>query len=293
MITAAMVKELREKTGAGILDCKKALTETEGDIEKAVLWLREKGIATAAKKAGRIAAEGLSRVLAKDNSAVLLEMNSETDFVAKNELFLSLIDKVAQAILTAQPADLTAALALPLDNETIEAAITQATATIGERITLRRFTLVNKEADQNFGLYMHMGGTISALAVTAGSDQETAKNIAMQVASMSPSFVSKDEMNSAFIEQERQVQKEIVANDASLTGKPEKVLQGIIEGRLNKSLKDLCLVDQVYFKEPDLSIGQYLKNQQASVIKFVRYAVGEGLEKREDNFAAEVLAFGK
>lgn len=295
MITAALVKELRDKTGAGILDCKKALTETNGDIEKAVVWLREQGIATAAKKSSRIAAEGLTRALVIDNEAIVLEMNSETDFVAKNELFLSLLDNIAHLILKEKPANLEAALALNYENGTVNDAITNATATIGEKITLRRFELLSKTDDQIFGSYMHMGGTISAISVLTGGDDDVAKNIAMQVASMSPSFVKKEDMDETFINNERAVQKEIVANDESLANKPEKVLAGIIEGRLSKSLKELCLVDQIYFKEPDLNVGQYLKNHNAVVDTFVRYAVGEGIEKREDNFVEEVMsqAFGK
>ena len=295
MITAALVKELREKTGAGILDCKKALTETNGDIDKAVTWLREQGIATAAKKSGRIAAEGLTKVLIVGDEAVILEVNSETDFVAKNELFLSLLNNLAETILADKPADLEAALALNYQDGTVNDAITNATATIGEKISLRRFDIVTKTADQHFGSYMHMGGTISAISILEGGDDEVAKNIAMQVVSMAPTFIKKEDMDETFINNERAVQKEIVANDASLADKPEKVLAGIVEGRLSKSLKELCLVDQVYFKEPDLNIAQYLKNHQAEVVQFVRYAVGEGIEKREDNFVEEVMsqAFGK
>lgn len=295
MITAAMVKELRDKTGAGILDSKKALTECDGDIEKAIVWLREKGIATAAKKSGRIAAEGLTKVLTVGNDAIILELNSETDFVAKNDKFLGLLSDLSSALLAAKPETLEAALTVDMNGESIADAITNATATIGEKITLRRFEIISKTDNQVFGAYMHMGGKISAVTVLENATEEMAKDIAMQVASMAPTFISKEYMDQSFIDAERSVQAEIVHNDASMASKPEKVIHGIIEGRLAKSLKDISLVDQVYFKDPNLTVGKYLASANAKVVKFVRFAVGEGIEKREDNFAEEVMAqaFGK
>lgn len=290
MITAGLVKELREKTGAGMMDCKKALEETNGDMAKAVDWLREKGIAKAAKKAGRIAAEGLTRVVAEGNKAAVIEVNSETDFVAKNEQFLTLIGQVANTVLVNQPADLDAANLLQVDGVTIDALVTEATATIGEKISFRRFELVEKTDGQTFGLYIHMGGKISALAVIEGGNDEVAKDIAMQVASMSPSFVSRNDMDENFIAHERQVQLGIAANDPALANKPEKILAGIIEGRLSKSLQEMCLVDQVFFKNPEIKVAQYLKENNATCVRFVRYNVGEGIEKQADNFAAEVAS---
>lgn len=290
-ITAQDVKVLREKTGAGMMDCKKALTECDGDIEKASEWLREKGIAKAAKKAGRIAAEGATRVAVDGNTAVVFEVNSETDFVAKNEQFIALLDTIQTLLLSSKPKTVEEAMAATVDGKTLEALITDATATIGEKITFRRFEVVEKSDADAFGAYVHMGGKISALTVLEGTnDTVVAKDVAMQVASMNPQFVSREEMLQEFIENERHVQLEILKNDPKLSGKPEHVLKGIVEGRLTKSLQEICLVDQIYFKEPDLKVGQYVKNHNATVKSFIRYAVGEGIEKRQENFAEEVMA---
>lgn len=289
MITAAQVKELRAKTGAGMLDCKKALEANDGDVMAAMDWLREKGIAKAAKKADRVAAEGLSRVVVEGNVGTLVEINSETDFVAKNEKFLALLDGVAHLIAKEAPKDMEAALALDFNGETLENTIISATATIGEKISFRRFELVEKTDEQSFGLYMHNGGRISALAVIENGNEEVAKNVAMQVASMTPSYVSRNDMPQETIEKERHMQLEIIKNDETLANKPEKVIAGIVEGRLSKSLQDMCLVDQIYFKDQDLKVGQYLKNEKATAIRFVRYEVGEGIEKKEDNFVEEVM----
>ncbi|MCI8272326.1 MAG: elongation factor Ts [Erysipelotrichaceae bacterium] len=295
MITAQNVKELREKTGAGMMDCKKALTECDGDITKAIDWLREKGIAKAAKKSDRIAAEGLSRVAAEGNVAAIFEVNSETDFVAKNEQFLTLLDTIQSALLKNKPASVEEAMKLDVNGETLETVVTSATATIGEKISLRRVSVVEKADNEVFGTYMHMGGKISALAVLNGGSAEVAKDIAMQVASMAPTYISRDDMPKDVVDHERAVQMEILKNDEKLAGKPEKVLQGIIEGRVSKNLKDMCLIEQEFFKNPDQKIAQYVKEAGAEVKSFIRYAVGEGIEKREDNFAEEVMsqAFGK
>lgn len=295
MITAKQVKELRELTGAGMMDCKKALTECDGDIQKSVDWLREKGIAKAAKKSDRIAAEGLSRAAVDGNIGVVFEVNSETDFVAKNEQFLGLLDTVQNVLLNEKPADLDAALACTVDGTSVADLITTATATIGEKISLRRIAVVEKADDEFFGSYIHMGGKISALVVCKGKeDAKVAKDMAMQVASMNPKYVNRDEMPSEVVAHEREIQTEIVKNDEKLASKPEKVLAGIIEGKVSKNLKDLCLVEQEFFLNPDQKVGQYLKESSAEVVSFVRYAVGEGIEKREDNFAEEVMsqAFG-
>ena len=279
MITAQMVKELREKTGAGMMDCKKALTECDGDMAKSIDWLREKGIAKAAKKSDRIAAEGLTRVAVEGNTGIVFEVNSETDFVAKNEQFLALLDTVRDVLLTEKPADLDAALACTVNGETVADIITTATATIGEKITLRRFAVVEKADDEFFGAYMHMGGKISALVVLKGKeDAKVAKDIAMQVASMNPQYVSRNDMPAEVVEHERKVQTEIVKNDEKLASKPEKVLAGIIEGKVSKNLKDSCLVEQEFFLNPDQKVGQYLKESGVEVPSFVRYAVGEGIE---------------
>ncbi|MDE6475830.1 MAG: translation elongation factor Ts [Erysipelotrichaceae bacterium] len=295
-ITAQSVKELREKTGAGMMDCKKALTECDGDIAKAIDWLREKGIAKAAKKSDRIAAEGLSRVAVNGNTALIFEVNSETDFVAKNEQFLNVLDTIEATLLANKPASIEAALSTEVEGDTLETIIANATATIGEKISLRRFEIVEKADDEVFGSYMHMGGRISALTVLKGdASAEVAKDIAMQVASMAPAYVSRNEMPTSVVEHERNIQLEILKNDEKLAGKPEKVLEGIVEGRVSKNLKDMCLVEQEFFKNPDIKIGQYVKEAKAEIVSFLRYAVGEGIEKREDNFAEEVMnqAFGK
>lgn len=290
-ITAKQVKELREKTGAGMMDCKKALTANDGDIAKAIDWLREKGIAKAAKKEGRIAAEGLTRVAVSGNTAVLFEVNSETDFVSKNEQFLSLLDKIQAAVLANKPADEKAALELSTEEGTISDLITNATATIGEKISLRRVQVVTKEDNQFFGSYMHMGGKISALVVLSGKEDATvAKNLAMQVASMSPSYVSQKDIPAEIVEHERQLQLSMMQQDPKMANKPEKVLEGILKGKVDKHFKDQCLLDQEYFLEPKTKVSQFLKDNKAEVVTFVRFQTGEGIEKREENFAEEVMA---
>lgn len=293
-ITAAQVKELRELTGAGMMDCKKALTECEGDTKKAIDWLREKGIAKAAKKEGRIAAEGLAKILIEGNKAVVLEVNSETDFVAKNDRFLALLDEAAKTIFNSNAKTVEEALALPTAEGTLNDSFIGAVAVIGEKITLRRFEIVEKSDDELFGSYTHQGGRIVAVTVVKGTaDAQVAKNMAMQVASMNPTYVSRDEMPQEVVAHEREVQEGIMANDPSLANKPEKVKAGIIEGRVSKSLQDMCLVDQEYFLDSNLKCGQYLKENNAEVVKFVKYIVGEGIEKKQDDFAAEVAAMAK
>ena len=293
-ITAAQVKELRELTGAGMMDCKKALTECEGDTKKAIDWLREKGIAKAAKKEGRIAAEGLAKILIEGNKAVVLEVNSETDFVAKNDRFLALLDEAAKTIFNSNVKTVEEALALPTTEGTLNDSFIAAVAIIGEKITLRRFEIVEKSDDELFGSYTHQGGRIVAVTVVKGTaDAQVAKNMAMQVASMNPTYVSRDEMPQEVVAHEREVQEGIMANDPSLANKPEKVKAGIIEGRVSKSLQDMCLVDQEYFLDSNLKCGQYLKENNAEVVKFVKYIVGEGIEKKQDDFAAEVAAMAK
>ena len=288
MITAALVKELREKTGAGMMDCKKALTETDGDIAKAIDSLRQKGISKAAKKADRIAAEGLSKVVIDGNKAIVVEINSETDFVAKNEQFLELLDKTCKTLINANATSVEEALTVAVDGGTLNDLFVNATATIGEKITLRRFEVLTKTDDQVFGAYMHMGGKISAVVVANGAKADVAKDMAMQVASMNPQYVSRANMPAEVVEHETNVQKEILKNDPKLASKPEKVLAGIIEGRVSKTLQEMCLVDQLFFKNQDIKCGQYLKENGMEVVSFVKYTVGEGLEKREENFAEEV-----
>ena len=291
MNTASQVKQLREKTGAGMMDCKKALTECDGDMAKAVDWLREKGISKAAKKEGRIAAEGLTRVATKGNTGILFEVNSETDFVAKNEQFLHLLDVIQNAILDTKAADVDAVLTTSTPEGTIADLITNATATIGEKITFRRVSVVEKADDEFFGSYMHMGGKISALVVLKGETNETvAKNIAMQVASMAPTYVSQSDIPGDVVEHERELQLQMMKADPKMAGKPEKVLQGILKGKVDKHFKDQCLLDQEFFLDPKMKVANFLKDNKVELVSFVRFQTGEGIEKREENFAEEVMS---
>ena len=286
-ITAQMVKELREKTGAGMMDCKKALTETEGNMEAAIDYLREKGIAKAAKKGDRIAAEGLAYILTEGNEAVILEMNSETDFVAKNEDFVSLVKEVAQHLLANKPATVEEANASTMANgSTVEAYINAAIAKIGEKITLRRFEVKTKTDADAFGSYLHMGGRIGVLAVLEGTtDESAAKDVAMHIAALNPKYISRDAVSEEEVERERKVLTEQALNE----GKPEKIVAKMVEGRLGKYFEDVCLLDQTFVKNSDQKVRDFVKSTGGSVAGFTRYAVGEGIEKREDNFAEEVM----
>ena len=291
MITAKQVKELRDLTGAGMLDCKKALEETNGDIEQAVIYLREKGIAKAAKKGARIAAEGLTNGIVEGNKAVLYEVNSETDFVSKNEQFLNLIDTVGTVLFNNTVNSDEEALKLESNGESLETVLANATATIGEKITLRRVKTIIKEDNQTFGFYKHMGGKISALALVVG-DEEVAKNIAMHVAAQNPKYLTQDEIEQSVIEQERSIllNQALEENKTAEKPKPDNIIEKMVEGRLNKELKEVCLVNQAYVKDPNISVSEYLKQNKASVKLFVRLEVGEGIEKRKEDFAAEVQA---
>lgn len=289
-ITAKQVKELREKTGAGMMDCKKALTETDGDMEKAIDWLRENGIAKSTKKAGRVAAEGLTRVATDGNTAVIFEVNSETDFVSKNDQFLELLNTIQGVLLEKKPATVEEALEIVTPSGTINDLIVSATATIGEKITLRRLVIVEKTDDQIFGAYMHNKGAISALAVMSGGSEEVAKNIAMQIASMRPSYISQADVPANVLAHEEEVQRKIIAEDPKLQGKPEKMIAGILKGKVSKHFQDECLLDQEFFLDSKKKVNQYLKENGASVAEFIRFQVGEGIEKKEEDFAAEVAA---
>jgi elongation factor Ts len=292
-ITAAMVKQLRDETGAGMMDCKKALTESDGNMDAAKDWLRKKGISKAEKKEGRTAAEGLSRVVADGNKAVVVEINSETDFVAKNDKFLNLLEQTVLVIKENNPADVDAALSVNVGDGTLNDQFINATAIIGEKIKLRRFEIVEKADDEVFGLYMHNAGQISALTVLKGGDAQVAKEMAMQVASMTPTYVSRDEMPAEVVAHEKEILLEQMNNDPAMANKPANVKEKIVEGRLSKNLEELCLVDQIFFLDQDKKVGQYLKEKGAEVVRFVRYKVGEGIEKKVDDFAAEVAAMAK
>lgn len=284
MISASMVKELRAQTGAGMLDCKKALEETNGNMEEAITWLREKGISKAAKKSSRIAAEGLALVKTKGNKAVVVELNSETDFVAKNEEFKALIATIANRVLDSSITSLEEALNLDVDGETIADLITSKIATIGEKLSLRRLEVVSKNDDEVFGTYSHMGGKIVSLTVLAG-DSEVAKDIAMQVAAMHPLYLNRDMVPSEVVEKEREILKETALNE----GLDTKKIDMVINGRLNKYFEEVCLVDQDFIKENKMKVAKYVESHNSKIIKFVRYEVGEGMEKREENFADEVM----
>lgn len=289
-VTAQLVKELRERTGAGMLDCKKALVATEGNIDAAIDWLREKGIASAAKKGDRVAAEGLTNVYVDGNKAVIVEVNSETDFVAKNEQFLTLLDTVTKTVLTGAPASLEDALVLDVDGQSLSDYLSTATATIGEKITLRRFAYVEKTDGQSFASYKHMGGRISSLLVTEGLDEEFGKGVAMHAAAMAPQYLNVTDVDPVIIEREREIELERAKNDDALKTKPENVLKNIIEGRVMKQFQQVALLEQDFVVEPGKKVGQAVKEKNGTVVSFVRYEVGEGIEKRQDNFAEEVMA---
>jgi len=286
-ITAQMVKELREKTGAGMMDCKKALQQTDGDMEKAIDFLREKGIASAAKKADRIAAEGLTSIVVDGNDAVILEVNAETDFVAKNEAFQTLVQELGQHLLSKKPASLEEALASTMENgAVVQEHINSAISKIGEKMNLRRFEVKTKTDNGAFGAYLHMGGRISVLTVLEGTtDESIAKDISMHIAALNPKYVSRDQVSPEEVEREREVLTQQALNE----GKPENIVAKMVEGRLGKYFEDICLLDQSFVKDPDQKVRKYVESKGATVREFVRYEVGEGLEKREENFAEEVM----
>lgn len=286
MITAQLVKELRDKTGAGMLDCKRALEATEGDVAAAVDYLREKGIAKAAKKADRIAAEGLCNVVVSKNEAIVFELNSETDFVSKNDQFLNLLDQVGEALINSQVTNTEEALALATNGKTIEVLLKEATATIGENITLRRVSRVVKNDAQGFGSYKHMGGRIVALVVLDQKDDDTAKDISMHVAAQKPQYLDRNQVDAETLEHERHV----LTQQALSEGKPANIVEKMIVGRLNKFLKEITLVDQPFVKDPDQTVSQYVSSKQNKVVSFLRLEVGEGIEKKQEDFAAEVMS---
>ena len=285
-ITAEMVKNLREMTGAGMMDCKKALVETNGDMDASVDYLREKGISKAAKKADRIAAEGLSNIFVDGNKAVVLEVNSETDFVAKNAEFQELVEKIGKTILASDAKSVEDAASLNVDGSTINDLIVAATAKIGEKLSLRRFELITKKDDEIFGSYLHMGGKISSLIVLKGGNDAVAKDIAMQSAAMKPSYVSRDEVPTEEVEHERSV----LTSQAIEEGKKPEFVDKIIEGRLSKYFEEVCLGYKAFVKDSGLTVKAYLEQNNAEVTLMVRYEVGEGMEKRNDNFAEEVMS---
>ena len=284
MISASMVKELREATGAGMLDCKKALEASNGNMEDAITWLREKGISKAAKKASRIAAEGLAVSKIEGNKAVIVEVNSETDFVAKNEEFKNLVNIIADTLLSNDVESVEDALKLEHDGNTLEELIIEKTSTIGEKLSFRRFEKIVKEDDEVFGTYSHMGGKIVALCVLS-KDEELAKDIAMQIAAMRPLYLNRDMVPASVLDKERNILKEQAENE----GLDPNKIDMIVNGRINKYYEEVCLVDQGFIKENKIKVNKYVESKGSEIKSFVRYEVGEGMEKREENFADEVM----
>ena len=283
-VTAAMVKDLREKTGAGMMDCKKALAETDGDMQKAIDYLREKGIAKAAKKSGRIAAEGaVAAFVSKDEKiGVVVEVNCETDFAAKNEQFRALEKQIAETIAEKNPKDLDALNEIKIGGKKISDLVTEATATIGEKISIRRFTRYTTEG--RIASYIHLGGKIGVLVDLTGGTVDLGKDVAMQIAASNPLAVDRDGVPTEELEHE----KEVLRKQALEEGKPEKIIERMVEGRINKFYKEVCLVEQVFVKDPEKAVKDVLG--KTKVNRFVRYQLGEGIEKKQEDFAAEVAA---
>lgn len=285
MFKASDVKDLRERTGAGMLDCKKALEACNGDIEKSIDWLREKGISKAAKKSSRVAAEGLCEIKTDDNKAVMIEVNSETDFVAQNEEFTSFVDYLATTILNNDFKSNDEVLNFTDNGETINDKIVAKIAKIGEKIDFRRFEKIEKKDNEVFGAYKHMGGRIGAIVVLSNTTEEVAKDVAMHIAAMNPVSVKRDDVPTELVERESKVIKEQVMQE----GKPEDIAEKMVIGRLNKFYKEVCLEEQPFIKENSLTVKQYVENAGGEIISMVRFAVGEGIEKEEEDFAQEVM----
>ena len=282
-ITAALVKELREITGAGMMDCKKALVECEGDKDKAIDYLREKGSAKAAKKAGRIASEGVVAAASDGKTACIVEINSETDFVAKNENFLALVKKIAEHIVACKPADMDALNASQMDGKTVAEVMTEAVASIGEKLSLRRFEGYTTE-DGQLATYIHMGGKIGVIVELSGGDKTLGKDVAMQIAAAKPQCIGREDVDQEALAHER----EVLRKQALEEGKPEKIVEKMVDGRINKYYKEVCLVEQEFVKDSDKTIKDILAGVE--VRRFARFEMGEGLEKKNEDFAAEVAA---
>ena len=292
-ITASMIKELREKTSAGMLDCKKALTATDGDMEAAITWLRERGIAKAVKKASAVAAEGLCSYAVCGNKVVLFELNSQTDFVAQNAKFTDLLAKVGEILVKSNATNDEEALKVESEGKTLETIILEASGVIGEKISLRRVTFINKNDDEVFGAYKHMGGRIVTVAVLKGNDESVAKDVAMHIAALSPKYVSKNDIPADVVAKEREVILAAALNENAQSAKPKPeniIAERIVPGRLDKNLKEICLLSQAFVKNPDQTVEAYVQGAKSEVVTFIRLEVGEGIEKVETDFAAEVAA---
>ena len=285
MITASMVKELREKSGAGMLDCKKALEANNGDINASIDWLREQGISKAAKKADRIAAEGIAAILTKDNKAVIIEVNAETDFVAKNEKFTDMVSLMLETIINSDVTTLEEALKLETSEGTIEELIVARTATIGEKLSFRRVEVITKKDSESFGDYIHMGGKIAVLTVVYNVSKEVAKDVAMHAAAMKPSYVKSEDVPTEVLDKEKEIMKEQLLNE----GKPADRIDNILVGKVRKYYEEVCLENQIFVKaENKETVAEFVKNNGGTITTMVRFEVGEGMQKREENFADEV-----
>lgn len=285
MITASLVKELREKTGAGMLDCKKALEANNGDINASIDWLREKGISKAAKKADRIAAEGIAAILTKGNKAVIIEVNAETDFVAKNEKFTDMVNEILETIINSDVTTLEDALKLTTSEGTIEELIVARTATIGEKLSFRRMEVVTKKDTESFGDYIHMGGRIAVLTVVDNASESVAKDVAMHAAAMKPLYVKSTDVPTDVLDKEKEIMKEQLLNE----GKPADRIENILVGKVRKYYEEVCLENQIFVKaENKETVAEFVKNNGGTITTMIRYEVGEGMEKREENFAEEV-----
>jgi len=281
-MNTSLIKEL---TGAGLMDCKKALEASNNDIDEAIDYLRKKGISKAAKKADRVAAEGLSTVVIDGNNASIVEVNCETDFVAKNEKFVNLVNKIAELIVKNDVKTMEEAMSLSTEEGTLNDTIVNFTATIGEKISFRRFARLSKTDSQNFGSYIHMGGRIAVLTLLEGADEETAKDVSMHAAAMRPSYVKREDVPAEEVERETSVLKEQAMNE----GKPAEIAEKMVNGRINKFYKEICLEEQDFVKDSDMTVGAFVKSKNGSIVNMVRFEVGEGIEKKEENFAEEVM----
>ena len=284
-MNTSLIKELRDLSGAGLMDCKKALEASNNDIDEAIDYLRKKGISKAAKKADRVAAEGLSTVVIDGNNASIVEVNCETDFVAKNEKFVNLVNKIADLIVKNDVKTMEEAMSLSTEEGTLNDTIVNFTATIGEKISFRRFARLSKTDSQNFGSYIHMGGRIAVLTLLEGADEETAKDVSMHAAAMRPSYVKREDVPAEEVERETSVLKEQAMNE----GKPAEIAEKMVNGRINKFYKEICLEEQDFVKDSDMTVGAFVKSKNGSIVNMVRFEVGEGIEKKEENSAEEVM----
>lgn len=286
MFKAEDVKILRERTNAGMMDCKKALEASNGDMDKAIDWLRENGKAKAAKKEARIAAEGTTKIVQNDNTIVIIEMNSETDFVASNAEFKTAVDEIANAILSSDVQTMEEANELTIDGVSVHDYIVNLTAKIGEKLTFRRFARISKSTDECIGVYSHMGGRIGVVALLKGNNVEVAKDVAMHTAAMNPGYVTREDVP----EDVKAHEESVIKAEVMKEGKPENIAEKMVAGRMNKFFKENCLVEQEFIKDSSMTVGDYVKNNGCEIVSITRFEVGEGIEKKEENFAQEVMS---